>query len=231
MGTMTRETMRDAVREGLGHRKSDEVSSTRVDRWIDWAYRHVTRPTVHPHREMKTRATTALVQGDADLGMNSDFGITDFLAVIDVADTTDGIRYRPMTVRERDDTDTSIEGRARFYTLFYDAAASETVLLLDRPPNSQDAGNTLQLRYWREPPDFAGDSDTTVLLPDWDEVIVVGALWRGWRAMGSVERAEVMKAEFGQLVNEVSERLRLDAEDEGGRLVEVDLHEYQDAVP
>lgn len=230
MGDLTRQQMRDEVRLALGQRSSDELGGEQIDTWINWAYQHVSRPTIHRHREMKAVATTTLAQGDDDYGMSSDFGISDFLAVIDVADTTDAIRYHPMTVHEKDEIDSTIEGRARFYTLYYDTGTDETVLLLDREPGSQDAGNTLQLRYWRQPPVFSSTTSKTVLLPDWDEVIVQGAIWRGWRALGEVERAEVAKAEFGQLVNEVSERMRLDAEDEGARILTMDLFEYQERV-
>ena len=66
-----------------------------------------------------------------------------------------------------------------------------------------EASQTIWLRIYLEPPRFVGTlTDTTLINSYWDDVIVCGASWRGWRYLGEFQRAEAMKQEFAMLIRD-----------------------------
>jgi hypothetical protein len=55
----------------------------------------------------------------------------------------------------------------------------------------------------------------TVLRPEWDEVILKGAEWRGWTNLGEMDRAFEARQEFGMMVNEIADIRKMHAEEWG----------------
>ena len=61
-----------------------------------------------------------------------------------------------------------------------------------------------------------------MMRPEWDEIILAGAVWRGWMWIGEPDMAENAKEDFGRLVNEVADWRKLAAENWGARIGVVD---------
>jgi hypothetical protein len=213
MGAMTDGQMVVEVRLAVGNPSETALSTTRIYRYLDWAYRHVCRPNVHPHREMRVSTTFTIATGKREYRLKTDIGIQDFYSMHALTNETQAYRLVPMDMR-RQEEGMIPNTRPCWYDLDYTTVTEEPQILLYPNVSSTNNGQTMRLRYWRQPPDFAGGgSTTTVLVEDWDEVIVVGAIWRSWRHQRAYERAELVKAEFGQLTNEIGNRLRDDLQD------------------
>jgi hypothetical protein len=119
------------------------------------------------------------------------------------------------------------QGRPTRYGIWGQTAGDEggQVLNLDRRPSATDAGRVLLVRGYRVPDTLTVDTAVTSLGTLWDEVIILGATWRGFRELNENARAEVARQNFGLLMAEQQEARRLDAEDWGGGF-EVDLTYY-----
>jgi hypothetical protein len=226
MGALSLQTMRDDLRYIVGGYTSTELSDTLVDRWLRFAYLHVARPAIYQHRELLTSGTVPLVTSDRDYTFTAFGTSTDNVQAIKlVVNETRGQRLRPLSLRQIEERarpgGTLLTGRPTHY------AAEGSNLYVLPAPNATHNGDTVRVWFWRKPVALAA-SPASELAEDWDEVIVVGATWRAWRYLNLADRAELAKAEFGQLANEVADRLRADMqEDAADRRIEVELDDYQ----
>jgi hypothetical protein len=227
MGAMILTEMEDDVRYIVGGYTTAELSNLLVDRWLRWATLHIARPAVYEHRELFTSGTIPLVTSDRDYAF-SVFGSSadNVQAVSLVVNETRGQRLIPLSLRQMEESaragsGTVQEGRPSHYML------AGTTLYLYPAPNATHNGDTLRVWFWRKPAALAA-SPAHELAEDWDEVIVAGATWRGFRYLNLQDRAEIAKTEFGQLVNEVADRLRTDMrEDMADRGFDVLVDDYQ----
>lgn len=229
MGTLTLQQLRDEARFQLGGRTIDDLPDTRIDIWLDWAYKHIARPGIFPHRSLLASGTLTLVQSDPEYAFTDLSSVTansQVVAIRGVINETQGYRLRPRTIRQLDEVrlDSSGSPRESSRPILY--AVESTNLLLHPAPNGTAAGDTIRVRYWAEIGTLATSGAASTLPNDWDEVIVQGATWRGFRALQIPDRAELAKIEFGQLINEVSDRLRLDALEEKHFETEVDIEQH-----
>jgi hypothetical protein len=222
--------MRDETRFWLGGRQSDDEGMTdaRVDLFLNWAYRHISRPTIFPHRELQSSTTFTFTTSDGDYAFVADIGLTaasNLVAIRDLVNESQGNRLEPRSIRQLDEfrfdaAGSLIEGRPELYAL------DGTTLYVYPAPSSSYNGDTVRLRYWAEIAALASSGAASTLATDWDEVIIQGAVWRGWKALNQPERAEIAKVEFGQLTNEVTDRLSLDVEDRGWEF-DVEMQPWQ----
>jgi hypothetical protein len=225
MGILTTAEMITEVRSAIGQPSETDVPDTRITLWLDWSYRHVCRPKIHRHREMRVKETITLVTGQRNYDVASDY-----FSTYSLANTTVGYRLIPMDQRRQDEP-LLTSSRPQFYDIdWYTDPLGQTTLSVLLYPNvaSGYGGNELRHRYWKMPvgTDTSGLTAATEIDSDWDEVIIVGAIWRGWRHRRSVQRAEIHKAEFAQLINEIPDRLVADVEDKDwGFEVEIDRHQ------
>jgi hypothetical protein len=56
---------------------------------------------------------------------------------------------------------------------------------------------------------------TTAIHERWDEIIVEGATWRGWKDLNNIDRADQARDEFARMINEVTDIAKIEAEDWG----------------
>lgn len=226
MGVMTLAQMRDDVRHIIGGLTSAEASDTLVDRWLRWAYLHVSQTAVYQHRELLTNGTAVLATSDPDYTFASFGTSTDNVRAIKlVFNETRGRTLLPMSLRQYGERarpgGSLLEGEPTHY-----CAEAGTALLVWPAPSSTYNGDTLLVWFWKKPAALA-PSPASELAEEWDEVIVQGAVWRGFRYRNQMDRAEVAKAEFGQLANEIADRLREDAREDMQRRLDVELVDYQ----
>jgi hypothetical protein len=226
MGAQTLQSMRDDVRFVAGGYDSTVLSDTVVDRWLRWAQLHVSRPNVYEHRELFTSGTATLATSTRTYAFTT-FGTTtdNVQAVALVVNETRGNRLRPLSLRQLEEASRSgstlIAGRPTHYSLV------GNTMYVYPTPNAAHNGDSVRVWFWRKPTALAA-SPASELAEEWDEVIVAGATWRAFRYLNLQDRAEVAKAEFGQLINEVGDRLRADMQhDAADRRFDVEVHDYQ----
>jgi hypothetical protein len=232
MGDMTRSEFRDALRFHLDNKQS--LTTAELDRYIDMSYIHCCQPHLYQHREMLVE-TVAIGDGT---NYHIDFTVSGETALESLANgtqyaaaTTAGkfLSIQSITLIEGTDvlfplggTDTRIPLRPitrwewesvqmpsgpvnpSAYSMWDRMFYLDKVLETDR---------TVLIRWWREPlvTEFDGDSETTVLPSMWDDTILVGAVWRGWRALGEFQKALLMKDEFLRLIREASQYMDVEA--------------------
>lgn len=72
----------------------------------------------------------------------------------------------------------------------------------------------LRVTYWQEPTVLSGDSDTTVLGPYWDRVLLRGAQWLLEYDLGFRELAVLTRQEYVSMINEKYDEYELNADDD-----------------
>ncbi len=212
MGLIDLAAMRAEVKFTLDNRQ--DMTSARLTQWVNWAYLHVANPKIYRHNELQATQSITLVAG------TDTYALADALFAIDsVSNTTHGHKLWPNTI---DDFDLSPQttGSPRQY------ARWGRNLHLRSNPAAADAGDNIQVRYLAEPTVLSGDTDLTVIDGIWDEVIIVGAVWRGWRALNRPDREEISRAAFAAQINDVKEVRDVEAEDDGYRF-EPQVQRYQ----
>ena len=232
MGAMSLIDMEDEVRFTVGGfgAGADQLTPARVDLWLRWALLHVGRPAVYPHRELMTSGTFVLA-ADVPSYAFSGFGTStdNVQAIRRVYNESKGHRLTPMSHRQyleasRTGGGTIVTGQPQQY------APDGGSLFIYPAPTATFSGNTVRVFFYRKPIALAA-APAIELAEDWDEVVVAGAVWRGFRALGVPERAELAKLEFGQLINEVYDRLAIEhIEDHDGRSFEVEILDHQEVT-
>lgn len=215
MGDLNLSTMRDEVTLGLLNQSSDDLTDPHLNRWINWAYRHVAHPKVFRHPELQGTQAVTLVEDDFDYALASDT-----LAVYNVTQTTTDYKVWPRSVRQLDELKRYTGARMSFYAIY------ARTLITFPTPNASAAGDVLTVRYWQRPAVLSGDSDVTVLPAEWDEIIVYGAIWRGWAFLQEHARKEQAKIDFAELLNDMTDVQGIQGEDTG-QAFEVEVNDYQ----
>lgn len=231
MGAITLDDARDEVRYALGGfgATADQLADDRVDRWLRWAQLHAGRPAIYPHRELATSGTFVLAASTPGYAFSTFATDTDNVqAIRKVFNESRGRRLRPTSHRQYLEGSRTGDGALQTGSPERYAVDGGTLYVLSAP-SATYAGDTMRVFFYRKPTALSAVGAMSELGEDWDEVIVAGALWRGFRALGVPERAELAKLEFGQLANEVANRLLLDhLEDHDGRTFEVEIEDYQE---
>ncbi len=221
MGTRTLTEMRAEVIIGLLDRddvdvnNSDATGKARLNLWINQALRHITSPAVYEHRELQANAAVTLTTGGStdDQYVLSSL-LTRFWAVRWVRYPNKNRTLRPARLEDLDNMSKPAGAPTRW------AMEAQTLVIDTQPGTAEtDASDTLTVRFWQRAADLTS-SNTTTTIPDvWDHVIVQGAVFYGWLALGQAERADFARESFAALINEVGERENLEAEGEGHAIV------------
>lgn len=213
MGVLTKLGMVDEVRYQMENRQ--DISATRIKRWLDWAYLHVSMPNIYRHRQLQDTEDIALVLADDTYTLASDI-----TAVYSVANTTKGYRLEPQDIRWFDEL-RQIDAQPRVYSLW------GNVLHIRGRPTSAEAGDNLRIRHWARPDLSAfGDNDETILDQVWDEVVILGAVWRGWRTLNRPDMEDLAREVFSLSINEIVDIDRVEGEDDGRRF-EPEIYNYE----
>lgn len=217
MGTMTGPEIATLVRGNLGNRSSTDVPDATLLWFVNWTLLHLASPRVYRHRELQETRSTTLVTGTALYNIVASGSPALAVDSVVIAHPTDSHRRRRLDpMRDRDAFD--ISGVMTASEPQWYAKWGETQIeLLPAPGSTYNAWN-LHIRYLAPPTlfvvgDMGSGTTTTPYSPLWDEVVVQGATWRGWRWLREWERAEQAKGEFGQLINETASRVDVEAED------------------
>ena len=218
---MTLSDFRSAVRFGILNRSATAVPDSTIDRAVNDTYRQVSMPSVYRHRALERTGSWTIAADDVDYAYSALSGLGTGETVWGLFDVTyiqgssatdfslNRYRLRPAEMRWLDRLGLLPQGPPRRYFVW------QNVLYLDARPTSNEAGHLLQARCYVRPPKLTATSDKTVLDPEWDEPIVVGAQWRIWRSLNQMDIASELKVEYGDLVNEITRVHVLEGEDPG----------------
>jgi len=233
MGDMTRAEFRDAVRFHLDDKQS--LSTAELNRYINMAYIHVAQPHIYQHREFLVETVevfggtlenipfteTTIEDGASFDHLVNGASPTDpgkFLSLISITliegsvvatfpllATASRKPLRPISPWEWEGIQIpSGTVRPSFYTMW------DRIIYFDTIPPATDS---CLIRWWGEPrvADFNDDAEVTVLPSMWDDTIIVGAVWRGWRALGEFGKASLAKDEFMRLIREGPDYMGVEA--------------------
>lgn len=217
MGSMSLADFRSEILFLLVNRT--DLSNTRLDRWVNAAYFHLTHPDVHRHREVQTRYDFSLTTG------TQEYSLSDSTVGYHITGVRNAVYYAGTaintTVTRRDLRPRSLHwiqqrpapaGPPTCYSL------DGTLLVLDTAPTSRENGHRVRLWVWREPVVLSAAGSVTVLGSYWDRVLLKGAQWMAELDLGLRELAEHTKQDYVALINEVSGDFQLNAEDTGQRV-------------
>lgn len=214
MGTITLAELRTELKFNLKGRADVALSDARMDRWGNAAYRHMCLPNVHEFDEMKAVYDITLVSGtneytlaEATVG-NKVVGMRSahHILATTITATAQKRKLSPRNIRWFDRR-TLISGAPTIYTV-------ETETLHVHPvPGSNETGQFIRVRFWKEPDTLSADSDVTVIASYYDEVLILGHQWMAERALGYTDRAEATKQNYIGLLNEGPTQSDVGAED------------------
>ncbi len=228
MSSMSFLEMQQALRWSLDN--NGTLTDAQLKRWINWSYLHISQPNIHPHQSFQTQGELTLVTDQVTYPLTG-FGFTlwGIYNVTYIAATTSAVTNRRRRLKGASDIrwldyQFQREGEPSEYAVWGGSAVGGTLNINARPTTSQN-GHILLVRGYRQPTSLVANDSVTVLHDLWDECILIGARWRGWREINRPERAEIARVEFGMQINEIQNALKLDAQDWGGRF-EIDLTQY-----
>jgi len=150
--------------------------------------------------QSEKKVTTTMVVGQSEYTLPSEC-----IAIYDLTDTTAMSKIKRTHYRKTDNTNLTQTGTATHYIRF-----GNYIQIFPIP----DAANTMQLRYCVSMTAMSGDADIPTLPQPWHEVIMLGAEWRGWRALGEYQRAALAKNEYIAMVRSKQSEYEIEDSDE-----------------
>lgn len=216
-GLITLQTIFDQSRAILGNRNVADIPNATMLPWTNWALDQLSSPRVYRHPELWDLTSQTLVAATRLYTIDTAQAAVDTVAVLSAVivsstDATQRIRLRPIRMRDG----FAAAGRVTAGTpLEYSLYSATQIELYPTPSSGYSAWNLL-IRRIKVATQFTVAGIATEKSPlhrFFDEAIVMGTVWRGWRHLKETLRAEAAKAEFAQCVNEITDRLSLEAED------------------
>lgn len=194
MGTLYLTEMRSELYLLLDSR--DEVDpntaagQARLDRFLNWSYLRIQLKSTFEHIERMTTQTITLVSGTGD------YAVTPW-AIDHIRYNNFGRQLRPLTRAQLSNLTISSGQPSRF-------ARWGARIYLDMTPAAAQNGHTFTIYGWSEPSSLVTTASTaaSTLNSVWDEGVVIGAAWRGWRSLGDHIKADMYREEYAALVND-----------------------------
>lgn len=215
MGTLTLEEFREELRLVCGGIQSTSTvwTAARLDRRINASYLWCSMPNHYRHPELEATEELVLVANTASYALTNTYymiyGVDHAQAASgSVTDETRRTKLYPVDWREQMDT-LRPTSRPSEYSYW------DEQIHLTSVPDTTSVGQVLEVHGYIQPDTLALAADTTLLKPEWDEIIVIGAEWRMWISLNEHDRAYEAKQNLGALVNEVADFRRLHAEEWG----------------
>lgn len=193
MGDLTYAEIEAEVKQEVLNR--DDID-TIISNAIHHAYQDIS--TVFKHYELEELAITNLVLGFRRYTLPADLR-----TIISVRDETAGRRIDKEDFRIFDNMGIFQTGPMTRYARYgmhieFDALADST--------------NQILVRYIKKVSRMDADDDVSMLAPEWDEAIILGAIYRVLQRIKEYEQAEIVKQRYIELV--VSRTDPKDIEDE-----------------
>lgn len=186
MARMTAQDMVTEVRLHLGGETDETLSDNQILRWINRAYIDCASSYKFDELEASTSITTS--SGTAEYETTA----SDVLTIISVTDDTNNFTLKPWSRRQYDEAvqgnASSITGNPVFW--FISGVGSNQRRQFTFYPTP--AGTyTINVIYRQKPTELVltPSATSSSLLEPWDEVLILRAVSKGWRALGDDEKA------------------------------------------
>lgn len=195
---LTLAEMRNEVKLLLGNRSTSEIPNSRYDLWINLA-------------EIEIVSAFQFFQTEKSYSFNLVTGVreyplpSDCLAVYDLRDNTLKRKIYRSHYRRFDRTDVEASGDPTHYIRFGNS------IFFNFKPSST---NEIELRYCRIIDKMVNDTDVPTIPAPWHECLILGAEFRGWRALGEYDRMVVVKNEYLALVRSRQAEYEIEDSDE-----------------
>lgn len=189
MGISTLENFRDDVASAM-QRSVQQCTSQRIDGWVNRALQEFGYALKFRELEgiqaLPTVVGTASYAPAADWRMWHELGIQMFNAA---GDNLGKIlpETREIYLQHIDTLDVSQRTQPGWYHQY-------GALLFLRP--IPDAIYSLQAHYWKKLTPLAAKGDVSPFRDEWDEAVMLGALYRGFRHFGEFEKWQITRNEY-----------------------------------
>ena len=201
---MARITWKDMKAEALLDLRNRSDISSRIERWLREAYLE----TAYGYRfyELeKTKEFTLSV--DASEITFATIGITDLKHILSLRDQTNERKIDPSSFRAIDDLSIG-SGTPSHYCRFGSS------LLFDAKPASTGISYKLRYRKQISEPDFTSSTATPETPDEWDEIIRLLAVQRGFAALFEWDMSDRTEARVGRLIGKTPTDEFVEAEDQ-----------------
>jgi len=193
MSRMTALDFCTEVRLHLGGETTETLSDNQILRWVNRSY--IELCSLYDFEELETSASITTVSGTTEYAVPST-GAGDVLTVNSVIDTTNKFTLRPWSGDQYDDAtqgdSANITGQPVFWHWSGVGANTDsyTVRQMTFFP-TPDGAYTLTVSYRKKPTELVLTPTPTspVILEPFDDVIVLKASSKGWRALGDDDKS------------------------------------------
>lgn len=217
MGTLTKAEMRTELYLLLNSRDevdpNDTTGQVRLDRFLNWSYARVQLPSTFEHVEKQTTQTLTLVASTSSY-------TTTVWAIDHILYSNRSKRLTPLSRAQLSNISIPSGPPSRF-------ARWGPTVYLDTIPTSTEAGHTLVVYGWEDIQTLSGTGAASALNSLWDQVIVTGAAWHGWRSLGDMARADLYREEYAAMVNDARSVFSIEGHIPGWRVEIGTRTEYQ----
>ena len=184
------------LRLHLGGETTETLSDSQLLRWLNRAYLELA--SNYNFSELDTSVTLTVNAGDSEPEINT---ATNILEILSITDTTNKQLLYPWS---RWQYDKSVQGNAAnitgvasyWFKSGVDTATGYTQLTLYPTPA---ASTIMTVVYRKVPAELVltplADVTSSVLLPQWDDTMLLMAVSKGWRALGDDDKG--YKAQLG----------------------------------
>lgn len=219
MGQLTLGDYRDDLGGSGGQAgalQRSNITVTLLDRWVNQAMREV--GYAFKFHESEGTAQWATVDGQASyaIGSGLDINLTDFWYVLEVVKSAPVDRIGRLLPETRskyllkigDKTDSTLRDNPRYYHKYGNR------IYLRPIPDATVV--TVDMDYAKSLVPLVNIGDVTPFQEDWDEIVFVGALYRGFRHFGEYDRYQNVRNDFLGLVRSRKTEIELEEFPEGG---------------
>jgi len=189
---MTAQDIVSEVRLHLGGETNETLSDNQILRWVNRSYIDLASAYKFDELEDSTSITTS--SGTAEYEASD----ADILSIVSVTDDTNDLTLQPWNRRQYDlavqGSASTVTGQPVFWFISGVGSNSRRQFTFYPTP----AGTyTINVVYRKKPTELVltPSATSSVLLEPWDEVLVLLAVSRGWRALGDEEKS--YKAKLG----------------------------------
>ena len=193
MARMSAQDIVTEVRLHLGGETTETLSDNQILRWVNRSY--IDLSSAYEFNELETTTAVTTVSGTAEYAVPVE-GYNDMLTVLSVIDDTNNILLYPW---DRWQYDRSTQGSSSTITgtpIYWFISGtgtnddSNTVRQFTFFPTPAGA-YTINIIYQKKPTELVlTPAATSSVVPEpWDEVLVLLAVCRGWRALGDDDKS------------------------------------------
>ena len=193
MGDLTYDQIETEVKKELLDRDDLDVV---IQNAIQHAHQEI--GTVFRHFELEELAITNLIVGYRRYTLPADLR-----TIITVRDETAGRRIQKEDYRIFDDMGIFTSGPLTRYARYGNYIEFD---------HYADSTNQITIRYNKKVSTFSG-SETSYLAPEWDEAIVLGAIYRVLQRIKEYEQSEIVKQRYIELVQSRTDPRDIEDED------------------